>query len=225
MFRIRVDIVSDLNADSLMEVCQPTSHVVVRHELPHGNPHYHAFVETDLKDNALRQRFKRRFPFLAPSDFSIKKCDPDRVNDYVQYLFNNKHGNQWELIDVNNFDSQLLDRLQIQAKAITDQFASSQTTKRDKPTIYELAMKVRKVFTDRHHIQSTLDNLGKPQLAPPPEGLEEYREHLEIAIQICRQYKQPFEENYLRRLVSTAIAEGASGRRTIISNILGKIFG
>lgn len=222
MYRIRLDIINDLNADQLIQACQPTSHVIVRHELPHGNPHYHAYVVSDVKENTLRQRIKRLDLNLKSTDYSIKKCTPDRTNEYVQYMFNTKHGNKWELIDSHNFDDQLLHQLQIQAKAITDEFTHHKTSKSHKPTMYDLAMEVRQRFTQIHNISNNpVENLGKHQA---PEGYIEYREHLELAIKVCRKYNQAFEENYLRRLVTTALCEGQTGRQTIISKIMNKEF-
>jgi len=224
MFRLRIDIVNDLNGDQLLEVCRPDTHVLVRHELPTGNPHYHAYFkfDSDMKEPALRQRIKRKFEYLKPTDYSIKKCNPDRINEYVQYMFNTKHGNKWELIDTNNFDTQLLDSLKKAAQEISDDFAERNPKKSDKPTIYDLAMEIDKAFKAKYHISDNqLDQLGQQQ---PPEGPEEYEEYLAIAITTCRKYRQPFEEHYLRKLVTTALCERSSGRKTIIRKIMAKEF-
>lgn len=222
MFRLRIDIINDLNIDDLIEICQTTSHVLVRHELPHGNPHYHAFLETELKENALRQRIKRFSDSLKPTDYSLKKCNPDRIEEYVQYMFNTKKGNKWELIDTHNFDDQIITRLQLQAKDVANDFENSKVRKTDKPTIYQLAMEIRESFKQSYNItDNPLNNLGKSQA---PEGYDEYYEHLKIAIQVCRKHHQPFEEHYLRRLVTTAICEGSTGRATIIAKIMAREF-
>lgn len=219
MFRIRVDITNGLNSDTILELCDSKAHVVVRHELPHGNPHYHMWIQTDTKEPTLRQRFIRQS--ICKSDYSIKKCNPDRIDEYVQYMFNTKFGNKWELIDTHNFDNQHLNDLIKNAKEISDDFEERHQQK-DKPTIYSLAMEVRNVFKHTYHItDNPLDSLGKRQA---PDGYDEYREHLKIAISVCRKHKQAFEENYLRRLVSTAICEGESGRATIMSKIMAKEF-
>lgn len=221
MFRVRVDIVNDLNSDDLLEVCgSPDTHVLVRHELPHGNPHFHLWLPTDLTDKAIRQRLDRKFK-LKSTDRSVKICDPNRINEYVQYMFNTKHGNRWEIISVRNFDDKLLNDLIKAAKEISDDF-EERNQQKDKPTIYSLAMEVRNVFKHTYHISDNpVENLGKRQA---PEGYDEYLEHLKIAISVCRKHRQPFEENYLRRLITTAICEGESGRKTIISKIMAKEF-
>lgn len=221
MFRIRLDIVNDLNSDDLLEVCgNPITNVIVRHELPHGNPHYHAFIETDIKDNTLRQRFKRKFPYLKSTDFSIKKCDPARVDEYVQYMFNTKKGNKWELINVSNFEEARLKNLIEAAKKVAEEYADSLT----KPTIYQLAMEVRNRFTHKFGTSNNpVEQLGKRRELLP-EGYEEFKNHLIIAIDVCRYYKQPYEEHFLRRITVTALGESYTGRQTIVNKIMNREF-
>lgn len=210
MFRIRIDIVSDLNSDQLIETCDSLAHVVIRHELPHGNPHYHMWVKTDTKENTLRQRFKRKFGFLKSSDYSIKKCDEERTNEYVQYMFNTKHGNKWELIDTHNFDLKLLDDLKEAAQAISDDY--KQHHKKSKSiTIYELATEINDTYKKTYLLEHS--------------SREQYVRCLEIAIKICHKHKKAFEENLLRRLVTTAITiDSDQGRHTIIAKIIQKEF-
>lgn len=219
MFRIRFDEKSDLNATTVLESTGATTSVLVHHVLPHGNPHYHAYIETDIKENTLRQRIKR-LGYTA-SDFSIKKCDPERKHDYVQYLFNHKHGNIATLISINNFDDQLLHKLQIQAQSVADEFANNQTVKRNsKPTIHEFAQEIeaslKKEFTqtNRLGIQEDLE-VPFPQM---------YEYALNTAIKVCHKYNQPFEEHYLKRLVTTALSYTRIGKEGIIAKIMRKEF-
>jgi len=223
MYRIRVDIVNDLNSDQLLETCGPAKQaVVVRHELPHGNPHYHFYIANDIKENTLRQRFKRKYPYLKPSDYSIKKCDTNRVNEYIQYMFNTKHGNKWELIDTVNFNDQLLNDLMEAAKKISDDYEESKPKKSDKPTIYDLAKEVEQRFKQEYNItDNPTELLGKRRV---PEEIEQYQIYLEIAIDVCHKYRQPFEEHYLRRLVTTAITLDKKGTKFMIRKIMAKEF-
>jgi len=219
MFRIRIDVVSGLNSDDVIEVCEPKAHVIVLHELPKGNPHYHLYVETEIKEQTLRQRIKRKFSNLKSTDYSIKKCDAERVNEYVQYMFNTKHGNKWELIDTNNFDTELLDSLKKAAKEVSDQFETIHKSKKsDRPTIYDIAQQIseelKKRFTNIKTM-TTVETIPFPQL---------YEEALNIAIDICHKNRQPFEEHYLRRLVTTAVATSAKGKQGIIRKIMAKEF-
>lgn len=219
MFRIRIDRILGLDSDSVIELCEPKTHVTVLHELPKGNPHYHLYVETDVKEQALRQRFKRKFTELKSTDYSIKKCDAARVNEYIQYLFNTKHGNKWELIDTNNFDIELLDNLKKAAKEISDHFETVHKSKKsDRPTVYDIATEISEELKKRFtsvKTMSTVETTPFPQL---------YEEALNIAIDICHKYKQPFEEHYLRRLVTTAVGVSAKGKQGIIRKIMAKEF-
>jgi len=204
MFRLRIDIVSDLNTDNLIEVCRPDTYVIVRHELPTGNPHYHTYFKYDneMKENTLRQRIKRRFEFLKPSDYSIKKCDEERTNEYVQYMFNTKHGNKWELIDTLNFDLKLLNTLKENAQKISTDYAD--THKKSKgPTMWDLAQEIEFEYSKLTAI--TINDLGT-------QTMEEYHDnrenmiavYIDLAIKVCRKHHKAFDEFMLRKLITTA---------------------
>lgn len=221
MYRIRIDQ-NDLQILNVADFTDYESYVLVHHVLPHGNPHFHLYVDTGgTKEQTLRQRIKRHFYNHKSSDYSIKKCDPDRIDEYVQYMFNTKHGNVAKLISKFNFDDDRLNICMENARKVSDDF--SEQKKSSKPTIYDLAMEVKTIMLSRYPTgyQTLLD---PNEYRQPPEGYEEYAEHLEIAIDVCRKHRQPFEEHYLRRLVSTAICERSTGRRTIVSKILAKEF-
>jgi len=215
MFRIRFDIVSDLNSDDLLEICDSEAHVVVRHELPHGNPHYHAWIKTSIKENTLRQRFKRKFAQLKSSDYSLKKCDEGRANEYIQYMFNTKHGNVWELIDTRNFDTKLLDDLIEAAKKISADFEQSKPKTNNGPTIWELAMETYELF------QKTYD--------PTPCGNDTYaREKLEIliytksAVKTLRKYRKPYCEFLIARIITTAMTSDEKGMKVLCDKMIRK---
>lgn len=221
MFRIRIDEKSGLNVVDFIESIGATTYVLVHHVLPHGNPHYHAYVETEIKEQTLRQRIKRN-GYVA-SEFSLKKCDNERKNEYIQYLFNQKHDNVPNLIKSYNFPSELLDRLQIQARDVAEEFSRNKTIKRNsRPTIFELAKEITEKYNEKYP-QKTVNNLGT-NWTNSPDGYLEYKYHLELAIEVCNKYNQAFEENYLRRLVTTALCNRESGKKIIISNILAKVF-
>lgn len=218
MFRIRIDIKNDLNSDQLLEVCDSKSHVVVRHELPHGNPHFHLFVDNGLKENTFRQRLKRKFPFLESSDYSIKTCDPNRINEYVQYMFNTKHGNKWELIDVHNFDDNELHRLQIQAKDVTDEFASNKKNKSNsRLTIWDIAQEVASII-DEDIRQIHLGNQPIYFFTQKYVDDQEYkiRIYTEVAIQTMRKHKKAFDEFLLRKVISTAMSSQPDGVKLLV---------
>jgi len=211
MYRIRLDEKSDLNVAEFIEATKPQSYVLVHHVLPHGNPHYHAFLECEIKEQTLRQRIKRAG--LSASDFSLKKCDPTRKDEYIQYLFNEKHGNRFTLVATHNINSEYLDQLQIQAKTIADNYKATQDNKRSsRPTIYDIAEETSALVHQTHIIPVNLDYYTL------------YKYHLKAAILICKKYRQPFEEFYLRKIAVTSIAIDNGNHDDIISKILQKEF-
>lgn len=221
MFRIRIDEISGLNVDEILEVCETTRHVVVRHELPHGNPHYHMFIETDVKENTLRLRFKRKYSTLKSSDYSIKKCDSERVNEYVQYMFNTKHGNRWELYDTYNFDNELLNTLKENAKNISDQFEASTTRVRSKgPTIWDIAMEVEAIVNPT----LTVNDLGTTRIKQFNNEIDELRVYTDTAMLIMRKYRKPFDEFLLRKVISTAMSSSQRGKDIMRSKMINHFY-
>lgn len=223
MFRIRIDITNDLNSDEVLEVVRPDSYVVVRHELPHGNPHYHLYVKFDneMKEPALRQRFKRKFSYLKSTDYSIKNCDATRVNEYVQYMFNTKHGNKWEFIDSRNFDNQLINDLKEAAKKISTDYESV----RKKPkgiTVWDIAVEVENEFNTINTTQydGTLMHTGSGRAEDFLE--DSAREKLmikiytDLAIKIMRKHKKGLDEFLIRKVISTAMSSHEAGKQLLV---------
>lgn len=210
MFRIRIDIVNDLNSDQLIEVCESEAHVVVRHELPHGNPHFHAWIKTSVKENTIRQRLKRKFGFLKSSDYSIKKCDEERTNEYVQYMFNTKHGNKWELIDTYNFDNQLLDTLKENAQKVADDYADAKSKPKTNtgPTIWELAMETEELFKQRYD----KTHCGNDTWAQDRYEISTYTY---CAVQTLRKHKKAYCEFLVSKIITTAMTSNDKGMQRL----------
>lgn len=205
MYRLRYDIVdNDLDADSLMQVCQTTSHVLVRHELPHGNPHYHAYIATDLKENTLRQRIKRLNPEMKSTDYSIKKCNPAMVNEYVQYMFNTKHGNKWELIDTCNFDNDLINSLIENAQKISKDYELVKSKPRHRITIWDIAEEVNNLVVEKWI------SFGRGRMEDFPLDAEHERsiitDYTDMAIHVLRKNQKPFDEYLLRKVLATSMS-------------------
>lgn len=219
MFRVRLDEKSGLNVPEYIDSIGATTYVLVHHVLPHGNPHYHAFIQTDIKEQTFRQRIKRLG--YSASDFSIKKCQDTRKDEYIQYLFNQKHGNKSTLIKSHNFDDQLLLQLQSQAQSVADEFASRHEAKQNtKPTIFQFSQEVREELENRF-TRHMLFNHREMDDTPFPQI---YQNALEIAIKICHKYNQPFEEHYLKRIVTTALSYLQTGKQGIVDKIMRKEF-
>jgi len=221
LYRIRIDKVNDLNSDDILEVCDSEGHVIVFHELPRGNPHYHMYLDTQINDKALRQRFKRKFNLKA-SDYSVKKCDETRVNEYVQYMFNTKHGNRWELIATNNFDDKLLNDLIQAAKEVSDDFDATKKFKPKGPTIWDIAQEVDQIVNG----QLTVNDLGSTELNERinrySDESEEISVYTEATIKTLRKHRKAFDEFLIRKVISTAMSSTTRGkeilRRKMVKN-------
>lgn len=223
MFRVRLDLLQSNDDATLVKIIsevifrEALELVSVKHVLPHGNPHYHAYAKTDQKEPTIRQRIKR-LGFSA-SDFSLKKCDETRKDEYIQYLFNQKHGNLATIADVRNISSEYLSQLQAQAELVALQFKNDHPAKRiSKPTVSDYATEIKETFIEQYRPSEIRYNYDVPH------GALLYKAYLEIAIRICNKYNQPFEEHYLRRLVATAMCKTESGKAVIISKIMDKEF-
>lgn len=196
--------------------------VLVRHELPHGNPHYHVYVDIPIKENALRQRFKRKLPGLESSSYSIKKCNDDRTNEYIQYLFNTKHGNKWELLDTHNIDSELIATLQKNAKEISDDFANATKSKKDKgPTIWDIAVEIESTvplaLSEKNRPTTIPDHWNKREIFLDEET--RITTYTEVAISVLRKHRKPFDEYLLRRVISTAMSSSERGKELLIKKM------
>lgn len=169
------------------------AHVLVHHVLPHGNPHYHAYVDdkTDLSIDAFRARVKRYFKTQQSSDYSVKKCDDDKVNEYVQYLFNTKHGNQSRLVSTDNFDNELIASLQKAAEDISTDY-EHRTKQREKsvkgPTMFQLGVELKDMIEQNHIIDATIG------------------QYTQFAIKVCHKHHKTTEPNMLIKIVSTAMS-------------------
>jgi len=219
LYRIRIDEVSGLNIDDLLEVCGSVQHVCVRHELPTGNPHFHIFTKTQVKQANLRKKIKTYLPNLLKSDYSIKSCDEPRVNEYVQYMFNTKHGNKWELITTLDFDDSIIQSLTQNAKQISTDFVKVQANKKHGPTMWDLAEEMNTLVTSK--FKPTVNDLGTDQLEDYYTNLEiSLEQYIDAAITVCRKHKKAFDEFMLRKLVSTARSATTHGRAAIKARIL-----
>jgi len=210
-YRFRIDALDNLNLDDLVQMSGSAQHVIVKHELPHGNPHYHMYLKTNIKQANFRKKLKALLPNIQKSDYSLKTCDESRINEFVQYMFNTKHNNKWELYDSFNFDNTVLNDCIQAAKSVSADFIKSVSNKQKGPTIYDLAVEINEAY--------------KTGFLQEHNNKEQYRIFLELAIKICHKHRKAFEENMLRRLVSTAITlTSHQGRHTIVRKIMDKEF-
>lgn len=185
-FRVRIDGQDDLK---VIQYSEPyVSSVIVHHILPHGNPHYHLYIEDamSLSIDAFRQRVKRYFKPEHRSDYSVKVCDEDKEHEYIQYLFNTKHGNTARLV-FHKYDSNLLTSLKEAAQDVTRDFeARAEKRKQKGPTIYDIAEEVRDIVSQTHEDDLSIQG------------------YTQICIDVLHKHRKPCEPNMLIKLVSTA---------------------
>lgn len=175
LFRLRVDEVNLFVEQKFRELLAGREHVLVKHWLPHGNPHFHAYADLDSKScQALRYRIDKLFDITKSDQRSVVPCDIDRKDEYIQYLFNTKKGNQYRIV------SQTIDTTEHIAHAndVSIEFAK---TRKDKkftgPTTWDLAEQVIHAVTADPYI-------------PEHEG-EIYAQYVHHAIEIHRKHKSP----------------------------------
>lgn len=204
MFRLRIDGVNDELAKKFMESYK--SHVLVHHVLPHGNPHYHAYVDASNKIigiDAFRARVKRHFLPQDRTEYSVKKCDSDKVNEYVQYLFNTKHGNESRTVSVSNFDNDVLLACQQSAKDVSMDYEKRTRERKESkgPTIYQLGEELGDIIEQNHIEEPTV------------------REYTTHAIAVCRKHQRPCDRNMLVKIVSVAMSRNESGRDMLVKSV------
>jgi len=204
--RGRIDAVRDVNDTSLEQwlTTVGTDLVLVHHLLPQmeglkwdtqepysdtTNPHYHFYLDTTFKSvQAMAYQMKKKFTALSKTDWSIKPCSDDRVHEYWQYLFNNKHGNKYRLI------KSFTDMAPYIAKAevITADFEVRRKEKQKSKTGYDISMELAEwINTMAYHERSN------------------YREITCHAIKLHKLYKKSFCLFSLERVVITALGETA----------------
>jgi len=185
-FRLRVD---EINSDvrlKFRDMLKPFNHVLVYHELPHGNPHYHAYVDMPDKNScpALRYTIDQLFG-VSKTERSVKQCDDDRVDDYVQYLFNEKHDNKWTLIS-HTFE---VDIHVQKAKAVAAAFKTRMTTKTSTVTEWNMVEELQNAIENRlTEKRTTLD----------------WGEVLEMAIVIRHKHQKMYNDMTLARMCQVA---------------------
>lgn len=195
-FRLRVDETNVEIASKFKEFVKKYPHVLVHHLLPHGNPHFHAYVDIPDKGScpALRYTIDNLFG-VSKTERSVKKCDDDRVDDYVQYLFNEKHGNKWTLLS-HSFD---VDIHVQKAKAVATAFAT-RMTKSQVITEWDMVEELRNAIDNRLSEKQT-------QL--------EWPEIVEMAVVIREKHQKMWNDMTLARMCQVAtIKTGNLGRET-----------
>lgn len=101
MLRVRVDVIHDLVEDQLISWLTKYGKrcLVVKHTPVTDNEHYHAWIDSEYKEVTLRMSFKQ---YIAEArgnkDYALQKCDPERYEEYLTYMFNRKNGNKADYV-------------------------------------------------------------------------------------------------------------------------------
>lgn len=207
-FRVRVDKLHAETESVLTDfVSKSKSHCLVYHFV-NNNPHYHFYIDDDryMSCQALRYQIDK-ITGSKRSERSIKECDTTRVDEYVQYLFNEKHGNKWRLV------SSSIDTTEHQAKAKTvaaDFLVKQQKSKTREITTWELAEEVK--------------NLYMADDTKPDSEYEIYKIHIDYAIDVCRKYRKTYTDFSIQRIVQTALTADRRNRDQFVKNVIDRIF-
>ena len=145
-FRVRVDGSDDERAIHFFKkYCE--TFLLVHHVLPHGNPHYHAYVETNISQGNFSNKIKAHFECVG-SDYSNQVCNPDRKLEYLSYLFNKKQGNESRFVDSVGFSPIDIAIYQENAKTIADEFTTRMS--KEKKTLFEVGLLVQERLGDEN---------------------------------------------------------------------------
>lgn len=189
-FRLRIDQQGDVTVDALETFLRNyKACILVHHKLPHGNPHWHAYVDATnntIGIEAVRNRLKKRFE-LPSGSYSLKNCDVDKVNEYIQYLFNTKHGNKWHIAFVHNISDDIITTAQQAAQEVSTNYEQSRKTK-STVTMYELAEEVAENMKLK---DKTIEN------------------YVLTAVAVCRRHRKAFCKFTLAKIISTAREDSA----------------
>jgi len=203
LVRGRVDEVKGITDTVLEEwlTTVGTDLVLVHHTLPHGNPHYHFYLDATYKSvQAMHYQWRKMFHFIGPNDWSIKPCSPDRKQEYWQYLFNNKHGNKFRLVKA--FTD--MTEYRTKAEAVSADFEERRKEKQKKHSGYDISMELAEWMRTMDYTDS-----------------KNYHLIVKHAIKLHSLYKKSFCLFSLERVVITAMGETAPD--LIAMNVGGKI--
>lgn len=209
--RIRIDKLDETTEAKLTDfVTKSKSHCLVYHYV-NDNPHYHFYLDDDrfMSCQSLRYHIDKIVGVTKGHQRSVKECQADRIDEYLQYLFNEKHGNKWRLVS-SNID---VEQHQAKAAAVAEDFTKtvlSKGSKRKEVTTWDISEEVKNLY---------LADGNKPE-----SEYDIYKLHIDYAIDVCRKYHKTYTDFSIQRIVQTAITANRCNRDQFTRNILDKIF-
>lgn len=207
LFRIRADELDEETSAKLIKMVAAKEHVLVKHVLPHGNPHFHLYLNDPCQMScpAMRYTLDKVIKCKGPQR-SVKECEKERAAEYLQYLFNTKHGNVATII------STTLDVAEYQSKAavVSQEFADTVKSRKAKDvTSWQMSEEVRQLY------------LAHGEEIRSEEDI--YRVHIIYAIQVCRKYKKTFTDFSIQRIVQTAVCSDSKNQEIFVRNVIARI--
>lgn len=211
--RLRVDEITLDMGQRFLEMIKrhlPTDYVVVRHVLPGGkNPHFHAYVNCPMMMSASGMRYYMDKLGVKGSDRSVKECDEERVDEYIQYMFNRKHGNTWMLVE-STIDTTTHQQA---AEQVADEFEERQraksSRKKTEPTTWDLAEEVR--------MKLSVDN------REPLSEAQLYEWATDYAIDACRKARKTYTDFSIQRIVQTAVTANKESRHLFTQRVVARM--
>lgn len=138
----------------------------------------------------MRMRVKRYFTIEKATDYSVKECDNERVDEYIQYLFNTKHGNLWRRVCDIGIDSARIDCAISNAAQVSDDYDKTvkKKTKSKTVTMYDIAEELSEIMKTYKHIE---------------EERDWYLKSITETIKLCKKYRKGMDYNMICKIVTT----------------------
>lgn len=211
-FRLRVDAINPQLGARFLEMLKkhlPTDYVVVYHVLPgNRNPHFHAYVNCPMMMSVPSMRYHVDKLGVKGPDRSVKECDEERVDEYIQYLFNRKHGNTWGLVE-STIDTT---KHQEAAQQVADEYQQTRaksSRKSNEPTSWDLAEQVRSSLSADNR-----EPLTEAQL---------YEWATDYAIDACRKARKTYTDFSIQRIVQTAVTASKETRQLFTRRVVARM--
>ena len=127
---------------------------------PEEHPHYHFYIQSEATMATFRARLKKAFT-RDKHEYSVQTCDPDRVDEYLQYMWNLKNDNMPECL-AHNFEQSRIDDAESRSKAATELFVDKRKkAKTDAVTAITIVNEVVKWYEKRTIESRTHHNWGE----------------------------------------------------------------
>ena len=127
VYRVRIDGEFDYDKITRFSNLVSNRYILVNHVLPHGNPHYHYYIETRYSQGNFSTKIKEEFG-VKGGEYCVQKCDLDRTIEYCSYMFNVKNGNVATLISFCGFSALDIATYRENSKLIEKEFKTKMAT-------------------------------------------------------------------------------------------------